>query len=354
MGASRAGFDVSVSVEIDPQTVSVHRKNLPNSTLWEKDINTLSGVELLSNFELQHREVDGVIGGPPCQGFSLIGRRNVCDPRNHLFIRFFDIVSEIVPKFFLAENVLGLLSKKNSHIVREALSRVEGKYEVFSPIRLVASKYGVPTTRERVFFFGYLQDELNRIQPTDFIPENIKTVRVKDALKGLPKTIDPYWIREEDGWRKIKKVITGNFGSKLYSHIPNGVGDGDAIRRFMKHSEVSGCLGTRHTELVLQRYSKIEPGRCDPVSKSYRLDNNGFCPTLRAGTTKEMGSYQAVRPLHPSENRVITPREAARLQGYPDWFQFHPTKWHSFRQIGNSVSPILAEHILRVIRRALD
>jgi len=80
---------------------------------------------------------------------------------------------------------------------------------------------------------------------------------------------------------------------------------------------------------------------------------NGFCPTLRAGTGPEKGSYQAVRPLHPTENRVITPREAARLQGFPDWFQFSPTKWHSFRQIGNSVSPILSERIFAVIRKAL-
>ncbi|MFS9669280.1 DNA cytosine methyltransferase, partial [Klebsiella pneumoniae] len=63
------------------------------------------------------------------------------------------------------------------------------------------------------------------------------------------------------------------------------------------------------------------------------------------------GSYQAVRPIHPTSPRVITPREAARLQGFPDWFQFHPTKWHSFRQIGNSVSPIVAEHIMRVLAR---
>ncbi|MFX7922723.1 DNA cytosine methyltransferase, partial [Acinetobacter baumannii] len=70
-----------------------------------------------------------------------------------------------------------------------------------------------------------------------------------------------------------------------------------------------------------------------------KLDKLGFCPTLRAGTGPERGSYQAVRPIHPTSPRVITPREASRLQGFPDWFQFHPTKWHSFRQIGNSVSP---------------
>ena len=171
-------------------------------------------------------------------------------------------------------------------------------------------------------------------------------------MKGLPQEIDPLWLQEEDGWQTIEKVIEGNFGSKLYGQIPDGVGDAEAIIRLEGKSEVSGCLGTRHSEKVLKRYSKIEPGKIDHVSKSRRLNSNGFCPTLTAGTGSDKGSFQAVRPLHPTENRVITPREAARLQGFPDWFQFHATKWHSFRQIGNSVSPILAEHILSVIKKA--
>ena len=177
-------------------------------------------------------------------------------------------------------------------------------------------------------------------------------VCVEDALKGLPQKIKSHWLQEKDGWRKIKKDVEGDFGSKLYGQIPDGVGDAEAIARLNKKNEVSGCLGTRHTKKVLDRYSKIKPGKTDSISRSRRLNSNGFCPTLRAGTGSDKGSRQAVRPLHPTENRVITPREAARLQGFPDWFQFHATKWHSFRQIGNSVSPILAEHILSVIKKA--
>jgi DNA (cytosine-5)-methyltransferase 1 len=140
----------------------------------------------------------------------------------------------------------------------------------------------------------------------------------------------------------------------LHGHVPNGVGDLLAIERLKTEGKASGSLGTVHSKDVANRYSKIECGKSDSVSKSIRLDPNGFCPTIRAGTDRTRGSFQAVRPLHPTENRVITPREAARLQGFPDWFQFSPTKWHSFRQIGNSVSPILAEHILTVINNALS
>lgn len=352
LGAKRAEFDIVGSVEIDPHAISVYKKNFPESPLWDKDISTISGMEILQFFDLKACEVDGIIGGPPCQGFSHIGHRDTCDPRNNLFVHFFEIVNDVYPKFFLVENVPGILSQKNSQIVSKALSKVENKYEILSPLRLVAKEFGVPTTRERVFFFGYIKEEINSIGNTEFVSKDIEPVYVRDALTGLPQKINPSWIREEDGWRTIEKTVEGIFGSKLYDQIPNGVGDEEAIIRLHKKCEVSGCLGTRHTKEVVDRYSKIKSSETDSVSKSYRLDYNGLCPTLRAGTGSDRGSYQAVRPIHPMENRVITPREAARLQGFPDWFQFHPTKWHSFRQIGNSVSPILAEHILSVIREA--
>ena len=351
LGATRAGFDLAGSVEIDPQAIFVHRKNFPKSPLLEKDISTTSGTEILQAFDLKVDEIDGIIGGPPCQGFSHMGHGDICDPRNQLFIHFFEIVNETSPKFFLAENVPGILNPKNSQLIKCALSKVD-KYEILDPIRLVATDFGAPTTRARVFFFGYLKAQMNSVKAVEFVPKNTKPVYVKDALKGLPQKIDPFWLREEDGWRRIDKVVEGIFGSKLHKRIPDGVGDKGAIKRLKENSEVSGCLGTRHSEDIINRYSKIKQGEADRVSKSRRLDLNGFCLTLRAGTGRDKGSYQAVRPLHPTENRVITPREAARLQGFPDWFQFHPTKWHSFRQIGNSVSPILAEHILRVIKKA--
>ena len=352
LGAKRAGFDIAGSVEKDPQAISVYKKNFPNSQLWEKDISTISATDILQNFDLKVREVDGIIGGPPCQGFSHLGNNDSEDPRNQLFIHFFEIVNKAVPKFFLAENVPGILSPKNSQFIEQAISKVKDKYEILGPMKLVATEYGAPTKRARVFFFGYLKDQMNTVKSTEFIPENTNSVYVKDALKGLRRKIDPLWLREEDGWKKITKNVEGDFGSKLYGQIPDGVGDPEAITRLKEKSEVSGCLGVRHTKKVLDRYSKIKPGEIDHVSRSRRLNSKGFCLTLTAGTGKDKGGYQAVRPLHPTENRVITPREAARLQGFPDWFQFHPTKWHSFRQIGNSVSPILAEHILRVIKKA--
>ncbi|HFO4669401.1 TPA: DNA cytosine methyltransferase, partial [Escherichia coli] len=181
---------------------------------------------------------------------------------------------------------------------------------------------------------------------SDFFPKNIiEQTLVKDALYGLPRTIRKEWQTEEQGWRSVKMDKDGYYYERLWGHIPNGVGDAESIQN-LKKGLVSGFLGTAHSEEVLRRYRQLSFGETDKISRSQRLNPNGFCPTLRAGTGSDKGSYQAVRPIHPTQARVITPREAARLQGFPDWFRFHPTKWHSFRQIGNSVSPLVAEAML--------
>jgi DNA (cytosine-5)-methyltransferase 1 len=109
-----------------------------------------------------------------------------------------------------------------------------------------------------------------------------------------------------------------------------------------------------HKPEVKARFAEVPQGGMDLVGRHPRLDWNGQCPTLRAGTGADKGSFQAVRPLHPSEPRVITVREAARLQGFPDVHRFHPTIWHSFRMIGNSVSPIIAEAIFRAISAKIE
>jgi len=320
----------------------------------EEDISQLTGKRLESVLDIKNGDLAGIIGGPPCQGFSCIGKNEASDPRNRLFADFFRIVAEARPRFFLAENVPGLLHAGNVKIREEALSYVDNEYILLPPMTICARDFGAPTTRRRVFFLGYRKDEVQRLCPQDFLPPaGVEIVTVRDALKGLPVKIDPGWQTEDQGWR-IARVHGGGFYAKrLHGSIPPGVGDSYALKRLKKESRASGCLGTIHSEVVARRYSKIEPGKRDPVSKSHRLSLDKFCPTLRAGTASDYGRFQAVRPLHPTETRVITPREAARLQGFPDWFRFSSAKWHSFREIGSSVSPILAERILAVLRNAI-
>lgn len=354
LGASRVGFAVCGAVDTDTEAISAHKRNFPQTIHLQTDISELTGQSLRSLLALNNGDLAGIIGGPPCQGFSSIGKNHKDDARNKLFPKFFRLVAEALPKFYLAENVPGILREKNSETLAEALSYVEDKYVVLPPMAFTASDYGAPTARTRIFFFGYLKDEMEPLTSDDFKPPSeVEVVLVKDAFHGLPIKIEPEWQTEEQSWRVVHVHGNGRYASRLHGHVPLGLGDPIALQRLRNESQASGFLGTVHSKKVAERYAITEPGKSDPVSRSPRLDPDSFCPTLRAGTGRDHGSFQAVRPLHPTEARVITPREAARLQGFPDWFQFSPTKWHSFRQIGNSVSPILAEHILAAVRKAL-
>lgn len=355
LGAARAGFSVGCSVELDPHAIAAHRLNFTNTTHLHEDVSKLTGQGLRANLGMLNGELAGIVGGPPCQGFSAIGKNDIADPRNNLFSEFFRIVAEARPKFFMAENVPGILGDRYSAIRERALSAVDKHYTLLPPIRVCAKDYGAPTTRTRVLFIGYDKNEMNPLTEEDFAPPaDALPITVRDALKGLPIKINPNWQSEAEGWRIARVYGEGFFEDRLHGYIPTGVGNARALERLKKESKASGSLGTIHSDEVAKRYANIEHGKSDPISKSHRLCPSGFCPTLRAGTGSDKGSYQAVRPLHPIEARVITPREAARLQGFPDWFQFAPSKWHSFRQIGNSVSPILAERVLQVIHDALD
>jgi len=353
LGATRAGFSLIGAADNDPRAIKAHNVNFPNSRHWHVDLAGVSGKDLEESFGFDSATLTGIVGGPPCQGFSSMGHANIEDPRNKLFIHFFKLVSECLPDFFLAENVPGILNEQNDGIRREAVSFVDRDYILLEPMKLSANDYGAPTTRTRIFFFGYRKGALMDLKESDFAPpQNVETVLVHNALMGLPRKISHPSI-QIDGWRKVEPLCGGAFGARLHGSIPKGVGDETSIKILREERKVSGCIGTEHSTEVERRFATIKPGNRDAVSKSVKLKIDGFCPTLRAGTGSDRGSYQAVRPLHPTENRVITPREAARLQGFPDWFQFDSTKWHSFRQIGNSVSPILAEHVLTVIKNSL-
>jgi len=116
---------------------------------------------------------------------------------------------------------------------------------------------------------------------------------------------------------------------------------------------LTSSLRTVHSESSQQRFSDTPAGKIEPVSRFLRLDPHGICNTLRAGTARNLGSFTSPRPIHPFHPRCITVREAARLHSYPDWFRFHSTNWHGFRQVGNSVPPLLAQAVAREIFKVL-
>lgn len=352
LGAARAGLSVVAGVELDSHAHLTHKLNFPNSKNLQLDVGALSGSQLLMAAGVQFGALGGLIGGPPCQGFSTIGSKDPNDSRNDLFGHFMRLVAETEPAFFLAENVPGILQKKNAKVLKKALRKIPAHYHMLPPIEIDASLYGAPTNRTRVFFIGVNSHRLPPLQVEDFSPPlDVGSVYVADALRGLPQNVDPNPPSDTVVWTAVSELPNNDFYLRVQERIPKGVGNRDAIKRYLSYRHTSGHIGTVHSSVIEKRYGNLSPGGRDAVSRSVRLKNDGFCHTLRAGTGPEKGSYQAVRPIHPTEPRVITPREAARLQGFPDWFLLPPTKWHSFRQIGNSVSPIVAEAVLKVLSR---
>lgn len=349
MGAARAGFDVAVAIDLDRHAITAHVRNFAKTKHARRNIAHLSGEDLLRIAKVGPGDLAGIIGGPPCQGFSTMGRRRKNDKRNPLFFHFFRIVSEVKPSFFVAENVPGILDSKFDRLRSDALKLVFSEYDVIGPFVKCASTSGAATIRSRVFFVGVAKALQANLSIKHFTDANVTAKSyVRTALDGLGPNVRSTWQSEKSSWRRIEESKSDYFAT--INRFCESVGDTQAVRRFVDKLEVSGFFGTKHREDVVRRFAAVSAGKMDKVSKFPRLRWDGFCPTLRAGTDHSRGSYQAVRPIHPDKHRVITPREAARLQGFPDWFQFSPTKWHSFRQLGNSISPLAAEGVLEIIR----
>ncbi len=145
-------------------------------------------------------------------------------------------------------------------------------------------------------------------------------------------------VLSEEGWEQ-RKELASTYGAALLTDSEEG------LRSYPRQHDprlLTASLRTTHRPEVVERFSKVEPGGSDPISRFIRIDPIGLAPTLRAGSTPDRGSYSAPRPIHPIHDRVISVREAARLHGFPDWFRFTEAKWHGFRQVGNAVCPRVA------------
>lgn len=358
LGLMQAGFDVACGIDSDPLAIATYRTNFPKSCGFLIDVRKFRGEFIrwvLWSAGVLDGKIDLMAGGPPCQGFSCMGRRDPRDRRNRLVLEYARAVVEVRPKAFVMENVPGLMLPQNRAILDNAIEIFSKRYTVLEPTELTASDFGVPTTRSRIFLVGYDKGETNRIEQKKLFSAPHTTATVADAFEDLPADLQnrpeaytnewaPYFserpasayarrLREWTVWRGI---------SGLRKPIHN------------IHQElVSGCLMTRHESSTVRRFDALPQGGVDAVSRYPRLSLDGLCGTLRAGTGPDRGSYMAARPIHPFEPRVITVREAARLQGFPDSFYFNHSKWHSFRHIGNSVCPPVVAHIAGVVRAAV-
>lgn len=346
LGARYAGFNSVLSVDIDPILSSAYRLNFPTTNVQNLDLSKTTGTELLEAAGV--KEVFGMIGGPPCQGFSSMGRRDENDPRNELIGHYFKQVMEVRPKFFVMENVPGLLSGPMRSKLDIQLKIVTGTYEIVGPVIVSAAKLGAATRRERVIVIGYLKEEFEAFNNADILSIQAELASVASAISDVPGPVTA--VENDYGWAKFDRRRKQSSYAKFARALPPPDIGNETAKQRLSDGFVSGLHDTIHSAQVAARYAALRETEKDIVSKAVRLSWSGLCPTLRAGTGPERGSHQAVRPIHPAEGRVITVREAARMQGFPDWFLFHTTKWHSFRMIGNSVSPYLSYGLLNFIR----
>ncbi|WP_247646273.1 DNA cytosine methyltransferase [Labrenzia sp. VG12] len=340
LGAARAGLPPKIAIELDGHAAAAHSKNFPKCKTAKLD---LSRVDPRSLSSLYKGRPDLVIGGPPCQGFSYIGKRNQSDPRNDLLDRFFQIVAELQPRAFMMENVPGLLDRSSIQMLERALDRVATEYTILPPTILDAADFGAATHRKRVIVIGYDPLDVDNLSFEQVNKHRSLPATVWQALEGLP----------EPGDKDIANV--GFFESPYISLVnrrSKNLGDRAKLEAF-NNGQVSGFVATQHSEEVQRRFAKTAQGKTEKTSRFFRLDPNEPARTLRAGTGADRGSFQSARPIHYKSPRVISVREAARIQGFPDWFDFHPTKWHAHRMIGNSVNPLFSEAILKAISIAL-
>lgn len=366
LGFEQAGFDVIAAIEVDPIHCAVHEYNFPQTTIFCRSVTEVRGQEIRDRLRLGDRDLDVVFGGPPCQGFSLMGKRALDDERNQLVFHFLRIIDELKPKYFVMENVKGMVTGKHKQVIAEVIELVTKMgYQVTDPYQVLnAFHYGVPQDRERLFLLGSRQNCDPSAYPTPQTkPAKTKrkltstiqnlppTPTVADALFDLPDA-DQIPILWDQDWVDVDLKPPSQYASILRGEQIDP--EDYSYSRQWNAKQMTSSLRTNHTPASIARFKNTIPGQVEPISRFLKLDPDGICNTLRAGTPSSRGAFTSPRPIHPIVPRCITVREAARLHSYPDWFRFHTTKWHGCRQIGNSVPPYLARAVASEILKALQ
>lgn len=361
LGIEQAGFDVAIAVEKDPIHAAVYKFNFPQTHVLCADVTELTGTQIQQAWRDwcdrqkrpvrvsdRHRmDIDLVFGGPPCQGFSVMGKRQVCDKRNLLVFEFCRLVKELQPRYFLMENVPGLGWKK----YQDLLNRLQWEfnaagYEITQPIQVLnAVNFGVPQQRQRLFVLGNQVGVKPLTYPQPQLQSPSEFLTVRDAIADLPNLDDfpelqtSDWVELTFPQLKLLQALAMPYVEKLRGIISDP--SNFAHPRHWNRSLLTSSKRTRHNPASIERFNQTLPGQLEAISRLQRLDWDKPCYTLRAGTGYDRGSYTSPRPIHPNYPRVISVREAARLHSFPDWFRFHVTKWHGFRQVGNAVPPQL-------------
>ena len=318
LGFKAAGFNCLGAFDNWDPAIKTHKKNFKDTKIYTKSINDYSNLEIKEIFN--NKNVDVIIGGPPCQGFSSIGKQNINDQRNDLIFEFGRIIKSIKPSFFIMENVSGLIHDKNVFYFNRLKNFfILNGYKINYRL-LNAAEYGVPQLRKRVFLIGHKSSfEYNFPKPI-FLKENYRTVgeTIMDLVnkKNIQNHVP---MKHNDIVRKRISFI--NEGGGITKNIP---------KKFLQGSR------SDYRKNKLKNFSHVYK----------RLHRK-----LPSGT---MVPGHNAFPLHPTLDRALTVREAARLQTFPDKIIFEGTRQEQCILVGNAVPVQLAKVIGKSIKESLD
>lgn len=321
LGFSAAGFNSIFSSDIDSHSCKTLFLNQGKQPYLSKhpvhceDVRNISYKSIKA--EIGTKDIDFLIGGPPCQSFSVFGKRKgLGDPRGNLVYEYARIIREIEPEGFLFENVAGLKTIHGGTLYSELLDvlSIDGKYTI-SAHEYELADFGIPQFRRRVFFIGTKNNKL--------VPQMEATHALPNSLFNVYK---PY-----------------NTVSNILADLPTPITDwkGEAF--------LNGHVGRKHSQRIIDRYNSLKFGERDHKTRINRLNPERPSFAIIVGSDAGGGKGH----VHPYEDREVTPRESARIQTFPDWWEFYGTGRHIIRQVGNAVPPLfaslLAQHVAKEV-----
>jgi len=360
LGLLNAGFNVLLSADLDEGCARTHLRNFSLPFL-QTDIAKLSGEDIQRQTGLLQGELDLLIGGPPCQGFSILGQREMRDPRNSLFHEFLRIAKELQPKCVVIENVPGLATLGGGALLHKIGAEFASAGYAVECAELLAAQYGVPQMRWRMFFIGWRADQMKRggfPLPThgqagigDLVPNRTISreeaggfVTIRDAIGDLPA------IEAGEYAGSYDRMPRGSYQTAMRAGAPKTL-----------HNHYAARLSPQN----LARLRVLKPGE-DWRSLPRTLLPEGMRRALRKDHTRRYRRMQwdgIARSIitrfrdpksgeytHPEQHRTISIREAARIQSFPDWFVFEGSISQQYDQVGNAVPPLLARAVALELR----
>lgn len=346
-GLRQAGFQVVAGNDFDAAAGVTFARNHPEATFLGGPIQDLSANDFLTAGELKRGELDCLAGGPPCQGFSVYNhQRGLHDERSHLFREYMRLVDGLLPKWVVMENVTGIFSAGGG-------STVDAILEAFSAIGyhveyrvLKAEAYGVPQERRRVVFLGNRLDQ-PIVWPQESHGEKLLPfTTIRDAIGDLPALengedagVTNYRHEPKSIYQKMMR--TGSNAVK--NHAAPKLGQVNLNR--LAHIPAGGSWRDIPFEMLPAGMKKAK--RSDHTKRYGRMLWDGLSCTVLTKCDIHWGAY-----IHPDQERAISVREAARLQSFPDWFEFTGSKTEQYVQVGNAVPPLLGNKIGHAIRLA--